>query len=431
MNKKPLIIIGAVILLLIVAAVVVVTMIFKNSGPVALTYWGLWEEASVYQEVIADYQKTHPNVTIKYQKMAPTGYRERITAAMSGNSGPDIVRIHNSWLPMMRNSMAPFPENVYPVATFKQDFYPVAVTDLTDGKQVWGVPLETDNILMFVNNDIFTAGGAKIPTTWEDFAATTEQLTVKDESGRINTSGTVLGTASNVDHWQEILGMMMLQAGVNLNKNPGAEVAAEAVGFYTGFVNVSAQWNETLDQSTLAFASGIVGTYFGPSWRYFDIKAINPDLNFQVAPVPQLANSTPVNYATYWAEAVSKKSANQAAAFEFLKYLSSKEALTKIYSAQSKLREFGEPYPRVDMASLVAEEPVVGVVISQAPVAKSWYLDGFTFDGDTGINSKIGTYYHDAINSVLESETPQKALETAAAGVEQVLGQYGLVSSGN
>ncbi len=429
MNKKILLLIGGGVLVLLVVIALVVSTVFKNSGPVTLTYWGLWEPESVYQEVIADYKKTHPNVTIKYQKMSQTGYRERLTSALSGGNGPDIVRIHNSWMPMMKNYLAPFPSNTYPINDFQKTFYPVASTDLTDGKQVWAVPLEIDNILMYVNSDIFTAGGATIPTTWEDFSAVTQGLTVTDSSGRISTSGTALGTASNVDNWQEILALMMLQAGVNLNQDPSLPQAAEALGFYTGFVNSDNQWNETLDNSTLAFATGKVGAFFGPSWRYFDIKGINPDLNFQVAPVPQLANSTPVTYATYWAEAVSKKSKNQAAAFEFLKYLSSKEALTKMYSAESKIREFGEPYSRVDMANMVTGDPVVGIVVSQAPTSQSWYLDGFTFDGETGINSRVGKYYQDAVNAVLGGGGTSEALETVSAGVSQVLAQYGIISS--
>ncbi len=425
-NKKLLIIIGAAILVLIVVVALVASLAFRRSGPVTIVYWGLWEPESVYQEVFSDFKKTHPNVTIKYQKLAQTGYRERLTAAMSGTAGPDIARIHNSWLPMMRNYVAPFPGNVYPIAEFNKDFYPVASSDLTDGRQVWAVPLETDNILMFVNSDIFTAGGTSVPRTWEEFSETTTQLTVKDESGKISTSGTALGTASNVEHWQEMIGLMMLQAGVDLNQAPDAPAASEALGFYTGFVNADGQWNETLDPSTLAFAKGKVAAYFGPSWRYFDILGINPDLNFQVAPVPQLANSTPVSYATYWAEAVSKKSRNQQTAFELLKFMSTKQSLSKIYTAESKLREFGEPYPRVDMASLVSSDPVVGVVVGQAPTAKSWYLDGFTNDGETGINSKIGAYYRDAVNAVLGSEQSQTALKTVASGVVQVLGQYGI-----
>jgi multiple sugar transport system substrate-binding protein len=217
---------------------------------------------------------------------------------------------------------------------------------------------------------------------------------------------------------------MLLQAGVDPENELTSAPAAEALGFFTAFAASQAVWDETLDNSTLAFARGIVGMYFGPSWRYFDIKALNPGLNFRVVAAPQLAGGETVNYAHFWAEAVSKKSKNPAAAWELLQYLASKEVLTKLYAAQSKLRGFGEPYPRLDMASLLTNDPVVGTVMAAAPTAKGWYLASFTQDGDTGINSRINKYFLDAVNGTLRGGDPAGALSTAAKGVSQVLGSY-------
>lgn len=426
-NKKILLAVGIVLLVLIFAAAVAVKFLTSFVGPVTITYWGLWEPDSVFQSVIEDYKRIKPNVTISYKKMSPIKYREKLMSEIATDSGPDIVRIHNSWVPMMKNYLAPIPNSVYSVSSFKETFYPVAVDDLTDGRNVWAVPLEIDTILMFVNDDLLSSSGLTVPATWEEFSPAVGKMTVVSDS-RIQTGGTALGNASNVDHWQEIVGLMMLQAGVNLNQQANSESAGEALGFYTGFSTVEKVWDETQDASTLAFASGKVGFYFGPSWRYFDIKNINPNLKFHATVVPQLQGSlttgTSVNYATYWAEAVSKKSKNVKEAAEFLKFISSKEELTKLYANQSKIREFGEPYSRRDLASTLSNESIAGVVISTAPSAKSWYLASVTNDGETGINSKIGKYYTDAINAVNSGMDIKQALETVATGVSQVLGSY-------
>ena len=440
-GKKILVIIGIVLLLLAAAAFVVFKLLVSKAGPATLTYWGLWEPNSAMQVAIDDYKRVKPNVTINYQKMSPINYRERLTAAIASETGPDIVRIHNSWLPMLKNSLQPIPSSVYSAETFKNTFYGVASDDLVSGGQVWAVPLEIDTILMYVNEDLLTKSGGTVPTTWEDFSPVVSQMTVRSGGG-LQTSGTALGGASNVDHWQEVVGLMMLQAGVDLNSAGNSTAAQEAMGFYTGFITAYQTWDETQDASTLAFANGKVGFYFGPSWRFFDIKEIssnnsnNSDLNFKVYPVPQLQGSLvagrPVNYATYWAEAVSKKSKNGQEAAEFLKFISSKEELSKLYSAEAKLRGFGEPYSRVDLGESLKSDPVAGVVISQAPTARSWYLASVTNDGETGINSKIGKYYTDAINSIIGQSGQSdvaKALETVAAGVSQVLGSYGVTSS--
>lgn len=425
-NKKLLLLAGGGILLVFIIALVIVISLWRSVGPVTLTYWGLWEPESVYTAVIADYKRTHPNVTIKYVKQSPINYRDRLTAAIAKDGEPDIFKIHNSWLPMIKSSLSPIPSTIYSAANFRSTFYPVAVTDLTVSGQPYAIPLEIDTLGLYINNDIFQKGNASAPTTWDGangFYEVAKKLTVRDANGRITTSGAAMGTASNVDHWQDIVGLMMVQSGVNIARESNSSQAADALAYYTSFTR-GGIWDETLDGSTLAFSSGKVAMYIGPSWRYFDFKTMNPNLNFKVVPVPQL-QAQKVDYATYWADAVSAKSKNQQAAWEFVKYLSSKDVLSKLYTAQTKIRVFGEPYSRTDMASLLTSDPNVGSFISAAPTARSSYLASFTGDGETGINSKIGKYYTDAINAVNRGGDIRGVLDTVSKGITQVLGGYG------
>jgi hypothetical protein len=51
--------------------------VFKNdddigSGPITLTYWGLWEPESVIQGAIAEFEKENPNIKIDYRKNSKT-----------------------------------------------------------------------------------------------------------------------------------------------------------------------------------------------------------------------------------------------------------------------------------------------------------------------------------------------------------------------
>jgi multiple sugar transport system substrate-binding protein len=183
-----------------------------------------------------------------------------------------------------------------------------------------------------------------------------------------------------------------------------------------------------LFNSTTEFAAGRVGFYFGPSWRIFDIQALNPDLKFTINPLPQLPidpvhGESLTTWATYWAEAVNRKSANSQIAWELLKFLSSSEIQTKFYqSALGSPRAFGEPYSRVDMSPALASDPWVGPFINQAPLAKSWYLASFTKDGPSGINSRFSDLYSQAINGEID-------LETLSNKIGQVLSEYGISAS--
>ncbi len=403
----------------------------REPEEVTLTWWGLWEDGSLVEPLISEYQAANPKVKINYVNQSKQDYRERLTNALAKGQGPDIFRLHNTWVPMFTAELSPLPAEVMTPTEFSQTFYPVAVSDLTTSEGVVGMPLMYDGLALFINQEIFDAAGKTAPQTWNDLRQTAIELTIKDEQGVIQQAGAALGRTENVDHWPEILALMMVQNGVDL-ANPTGVLAEDALTYYTVFSLVDGVWDETLPPSTAAFAGGKLAMYFGPSWRIFEIKAQNPNLEFEVMPVPQLPKNTPdeadIAYASYWVEGVWKRSESATEAWKFLKFLAQKDSLQKLYTNAAQTRLFGEPYPRVDMADLVTADPFVSAFVSQAGNATSWYLASRTFDGPTGINSQIGAYFEDAVNAVNQGTRADKALETAAAGVTQVLSQYGLIT---
>ncbi len=433
-NKFPVkiaAIIAGVILLVILAFSLV--SFLKNrggdGGKGEIVWWGLWEDESAIAPLIAEYKTKNPNVNIKYVRQSKEDYRERLINALAKGTGPDIFRFHNSWAPMLKSELDKVPADVYSAADFAKTFYPIAVSDLTVGTSLAGVPLEFDSLSLYINEEIFEKSGKSIPTTWNELRQTARELTVKNENGTITQSGVALGRTENVDHWPEILGLMMLQNGVDLTK-PTGKLAEDALLFYTIFSSSDGVWDATLPNSTTSFASGKLAMYFGPSWRAFEIRLQNPNLKFKTVEVPQLpktaANEPDVSYASYWVEGVWTRSKNKTVAWDFLKFMSSKESLEKFYNLASKQRMFGEPYPRVDMANLLMSHPIIGSTVKQGPIAQSWFLQSRTWDGPTGINTQINKYFEDAVNAVNQGKEADKALETVSSGVIQVLSQYGI-----
>lgn len=436
--KKPfpkVLILAAVAVLLVIAVFAVYKILTSNnsSKPTGeITWWGLWEDQAIVQPLIDDYQSQHGGVKINYIKQSPQDYRERLTSSLATGAGPDIFSYHNSWVPMFRTSLDSLPASVMNPADFAKTFYPIVSSDLTSGSNIVGIPLEYDALTLYINQDIFDKAGKSAPTTWDDFRNLAKSLTVKDDQGVITQAGAAMGRTENVDSWPEILGLLMLQNGVDLS-NPTGKSAEDALTFFTIFSTNDGVWDATQPSSTQAFAAGKLAMYIGPSWRALDIIQQNPSLKFKSYPIPQLPKDSPsqadITYATYWAQGVWSGSSNKAAAWDFLKFLSSKESLTKLYSNEAQYRNFGEPYSRIEMADLLKSHPLIGSIISQAPGAVSWYLGSRTFDGPTGINSLMNTYFGDAVNAVADTSMPvDKALATAASGVAQVLAQYKLIA---
>ena len=98
-KRTPMIIVWATLGILVLVALVFAALKFfgpKDATSGDLTWWGLWEEASVIQPLITDFEGTHPNIKITYIKQSPQDYRERLTSSLAKGGGPDIFTFHNT-----------------------------------------------------------------------------------------------------------------------------------------------------------------------------------------------------------------------------------------------------------------------------------------------------------------------------------------------
>ncbi len=396
-----------------------------NGKKVTLKYWGLWDSATTINQVVADFKKTHPNIDVQYEKKSLQQYRESLQSQIDSGIGPDIFSFHNTWVPMLKSQLEPVPQTVLSDNDFKKNFYPTVITDLRNGqKKFVGVPLEIDGLGLYWNEDIFKAAGiVNPPKTWQELAQDAAKLTVRDPQGNIKTSGIALGTASNVDHFSDILGLMIIQNGGD-PKTPDDKYTADALEYYTNFAKGDNHvWDESLPSSTVAFIGNNLAMYFAPSWRASEIKNANPLLNFKIAQVPQLEGNK-VGWSSYWAEGVSAKSANKDAAWQFIKYLQEDQTLVSLYSESKKTPGIliGKPYPKVSLADKLLTDPYSAGFIQDAPFMRSFPMASRT--SDNGLNDQIIKAYEDAVNATLHGTPAQSALQTAAKNVTTIFGRF-------
>lgn len=392
-----------------------------------LTYWGLWEPTAVLDEVIQDYEKENPAIKIDYRLQSHKDYRERLQTAIASGNGPDIFRYHASWVPMLSAELAVLPASVMSASEFKETFYPTAAQMLQIDGKIVGLPTMYEGLGLYYNKDILQTAGVEPPATWAELKKLAMELSVPADrndrrSGEITRGGLAIGNTENVDHFSDILALLILQNGGDPAEPAYTEVR-DALVFYSNFVTEDAVWNSSLPSSTVAFAKGDAAMMFAPTWRAHEIKDLNPNLNFGIAPVPQLSDET-IAWANYWAEGVNDKSANKVEAWKFLKYMTSADVMKKLYSAQSNVRAFGEPYSRADLAQELSTDPYVAGVLKDAPVAEGWYMSSATHDN--GINDQIIEYYKTAVNDLVDGEDEEDVLINLEKGVKQVLRQYGV-----
>lgn len=427
-KSKYFIIAGGVVFFLILFVLFLKLLLGGKSAPkVTLTYWGLWESKDVMDPLIKEYQSKNPNITINYQQMVPTdNYREKLVARGKNGQGPDIFRFHNTWLPELTEVVAPLPSQIISNNDFEKTFYPVQAQDLKIASNYYGIPLEMDGLVLIYNDDLLKKGGYSKPPANLDELANPDFLskfTFKNETGQLQSSAIALGTATNVEHFSDILGLMLVQNGTDI-KSLDSQEAQGALESYRKFAETGI-WDDTMDNSIVAFAKGKVAMIIAPTWEIQTIKAANPDIKLKVAPIPfNLPGNQPKSLANYWVEGVSKYSNHQIEAWNFLKFLSSKESETKLFELESKTRLFGEPFSRIDLADKLTSNQYLSVIAQEANDFVSMPVISRTYDN--GLNDEIVTYLENAVNATAQGVSYAEALGTAKQGVDQVLQKYNI-----
>jgi multiple sugar transport system substrate-binding protein len=351
---------------------------------------------------------------------------------MNNGTGPDIFRYHNTWTPAITNILAPLPNDIISVKDFNKIYYPAIQKDLLLNGAIYGVPIGVDSLAMFVNTDLLKAAGVSTPKDWNQFIDAAKKLTVKDkDTSKIKTSGAGLGTYGNIMHAPDIISVMFLQQGVDQRKiDTSSDDLKAALTFYTSFAKGNdAVWDNSLDNSELAFAKGELAMYFGFSWDIFTIEQLktNNKLNYEIHPVPSLTGGKSITVASYWVEGVSAKSPNQKEALIFIKYLTQKETLQRLYTESSKTRAFGELYPRIDMADELKSNALVYPFVSQLQNAGSSFFVSNTLDGDTGLNKRVNSYLENAINAIInDNSSSDTEVPKLQEGVKKVLLENGI-----
>ncbi len=395
--------------------------------PVTLTYWGLWESEELMQPFFDSYHELHPNVTITYEQRPIENHFATVKTRIQPGStspSPDIVRLHDSWVPALRKYLSPIPSSVINPSQYESVYYSVNRYQLYHDGKYYAIPLEIDGLALVYNQDLFNkAGIATPPATWDDLRRDAAKITQRDKSGTLQVAGVAMGTTNNIDHFPDIIGLLMAQNGVSfvnanedkvafhLSSASGTNPGAEALAFYRMFATSEKDWDDKMVQSTVAFAEGRVGMILIPSWRLLSLVSQNPDLPIKVAPVPHLTTDQKTGYASYWVEAVPESSEHKVQAWKFLQWLTEKEQQLAMVTAQQETRPFGEPYSRRDLATALTGDEYLDAYTQQAPDLLASF-----FAGNTGANE-----YNDAINAALATAVNKSgSLSSATSAIKQL-----------
>lgn len=383
MSRFQLIFTGLLVVLGIGGAVLfAVSKNTATQGAPATVIWGTLDSQLVSNFISTIAPDNRASINVSYVQKNAATFESDLIAALARGAGPDMVLLPQDLIVKQLDKFYVVPFSTYSERIFKSSFIQEGELYLApDG--VIGFPFSVDPLVMYWNRDLFSDAGVAVPpTSWTELFTLQPKLTKKDANGNITQSLVAFGEARNVAHFKDVVALLALQAGtpivatdvhgalVSYLDTRGASLVAgeEAVSFYAEFSNptkASYSWNRSLPLDKNAFAAGKLALYFGYASELASIRAANPNLNFDVAPVPQ-SGSKRITFGNMSAIAILKASKNAAASFAVA------SAFASASFQQEWVSQSGFAPVRRDMLASLPGNAYQAVFYQSALVAGAW-----------------------------------------------------------
>ncbi|MEY3783985.1 MAG: hypothetical protein RLZZ230_307 [Candidatus Parcubacteria bacterium] len=336
---------------------------YKSSGDIKLaelsaigqvTIWGTLPADgvnSLFKELSFE-NPLFKQITYKYHD--PKNFNVELRDAISYNKGPNVILLPSENLVALRDRITPVSYVNFPDREIRDRYVDGAhIFALSDG--LYGYPVAVDPIMMYWNKDILTTEGfLEPPKTWESLVNTMfPALIQRDFDRTIKRSVVAMGEYDNVRNSFGVLSALLLQGGtkgvIDTGKNYSMQLAVSELGssdplraaanFYTNFSksnNTLYSWNRSLPEDRQQFIAGDLAFYFGYASEAKDIERANPNLNFDIAEIPQGADATVRRtYGKMYAFSVLKVSDNVAGAGAVVAVLASSAIADKFATSNN------------------------------------------------------------------------------------------------
>ena len=298
---------------------------------VTLSY-ALWDEAQApaMQQIIDEFHKAHPDIDVKIQLTPWSDYWTKLQTSASGGSAPDVfwMSVLNSRYYANGGALLPLDDMIAKDSVDMSVYAPAITNAYTVNGHVYGMPKDINAFGLFYNKDLFKAAGIAVPDatwTWDNVTDAAQKLT--DASKGIY--GIVAPEADETTWY-----LTIPQAGGKVIADDGKSTgydspeAIKGIQFWVDMVNkkVSPNLQQTTDtDARTLFTSGKVAMYYGGSWDPAAIAEVPAAKAFTgVAKLPK--GATENYFSNGLANAIYAKTQHPAEAWEFVKFLGTKQA---------------------------------------------------------------------------------------------------------
>jgi multiple sugar transport system substrate-binding protein len=307
-----------------------------------------------FVDAVRSFERLHPDVRIVIEKGPITIIPDAVRAGISSGAPPDVVQGHA--FSAAGQGLAQPLDDLWAAHLDPAEFFPGAIEDVTWAGRLYGVPLDTNALVLMYNVDQLRGAGVPEPgpsITFAEFEALARALTTPDGQRR----GFVVPNSTWWTYgWIRANGgeMVEITDDGRAHLSLDAPEVVQALDFLSGLIEKGyafgprAADSHTGDAVAL-FASGAASMYASGSWDLTALRKALPEANFRAALMPRGGGGATVGSAmggsSMW---VPQNAEQRELAFEFMTHLISDPHALRLAKEEGRLpvraRVFEDPY---------------------------------------------------------------------------------------
>ncbi|MGO3017540.1 MAG: ABC transporter substrate-binding protein [Anaerococcus sp.] len=300
-------------------------IVTKLDGETEIVFWHAMGggQGEALEKLVKEFEDENPNIKIDLQNQGNyNDLSQKLTATMQSTDDlPTITQAYGDWmLPFMEadlvTDLKPYIENEELAFEDYEDILPgLREETMKDGK-ITSLPFNKSTEVLWYNKTLFDELGLEVPTTFEELKEVSKKI--YEEKG---IPGVGFDALSN--YYATYLKDMDVDMDSNLDVT--SEESKEAINYYLDGVKEGYFRIAGTDQYMSGpFANEQVGAYIGSNAGEVYIKdGVDGKFDYEAAPYPA-GQSVQQGTNIYMFENASPE--QKTAAFEFLKFLTSKES---------------------------------------------------------------------------------------------------------
>jgi multiple sugar transport system substrate-binding protein len=307
------------------------------------TVWISQPEQDALDQMVLEYQKTHPNVEVEWINITGGGLygRDKLQTMLAGGDAPDMMMLNTGQFEGLasRGVLRAVDDLVEQDKLDLGVYWPQGIDGVKYGGKMYGLPRDLSDVILYYNKDLFDAAGVAYPNdnwTWNDMRDAAKKLTL-DKGGTGKTNQWGFGVGNYTWTWT---GFVWGNGGEVLSPDRKSCLldqpqSTEAMRYYFGLLSddkVSPPPGALPEQAsvldyftTQSIAMGLYGPWFRPTL----VNAAN-QFHWDVAQPPKSPTTGQrgsVVYTDEWGIYSGSKIARET--WDFMKFLTGKDGQTK------------------------------------------------------------------------------------------------------